>query len=188
MWKASKLVSSDVQFSWTFSILYNQCICTYKIFIVICQCICTYLLFPFSLMHLCTLELKQILHVCVCVCTPLMKMCTQVASLTLLTCVLGQGCLKFEKAVCSEGTGKESERNTHTHSHDSNHGAAVAERSSCTQMLLSSSSQDEAVLRVLCLWSPLAVLPGPLQPFFIWAAVLGQVPLRLMLKWQFMCR
>ena len=89
--------------------------------------------------------------VCVCVCTPLMKMCTQVASLTLLTCVLGQGCLKFEKAVCSEGTGKESERNTHTHSHDSNHGAAVAERSSCTQMLLSSSSQDEAVLRVLCL-------------------------------------
>ena len=56
---------------------------------------------------------------CVCVCTraPLMKMYTQVASLILLTRVLGQGCLKFEKAVCDEGTGKDSKRNTHTLKH-----------------------------------------------------------------------
>ena len=74
------------------------------------------------------------------------------------------------------------EIHAHTQTHGSHRGAAVAERSSRTQMLLSSSSQDEAVLCV-CLWSPLAGSPRSLQPLFIWAGVLGQVPLRLTLKW-----
>lgn len=127
---------------------------------------------------------------CVCVCVhPWWKCAPRWPVLHFWPVSLGKAAWSLRRLSAMRGLGKIlKEIHTHTQTHDSNHGAAVAERSSCTQMLLSSSSQDEAVLGVLCLWSPLAVLPRPLQPFFIWTAVLGRVPLRLMLKWQFMCR
>ena len=67
------------------------------------------------------------------------------------------------------------ETHTHTQIHDSNHGAAVAERSSRTQMLLSSSSQDEAVLCVSVITSCSVTQATPASFYLGWCLRSGSL-------------